>query len=73
LPEGTQCLPGGYVLEAGNSNVRERQKQAKHQEEPNNDHLERDGAALIRNERSPAAHKPISTGARTVVMTFIPT
>ena len=51
-PKFTQCLPRGYKLEASDSNVGKRQKQAHHQEKPNDGHLKRDGAALIRNERS---------------------
>ena len=51
LPEGPQCLPRGYKLEASDSNVGKRQKQAHHQEKPNDGHLKRDGAALIRDER----------------------
>jgi hypothetical protein len=48
LPEGAQCLPRGYILEASNSNVGKRQKQAHHQENPNDKRLKRDGTALIR-------------------------
>ena len=51
LPEGTQCPPRGYKLEASDSNVGKRQKQAHHHEKPNDEHLKRDGAALIRQER----------------------
>ena len=47
-PKFTQCLPRGYKLEASDSNVGKRQKQAHHQEKPNDEHLKRDGTALIR-------------------------
>jgi hypothetical protein len=50
LPEATQCLPRGYKLEASGSNVSKRQKQAHHHEKPNDGHLKRDGAALIREQ-----------------------
>jgi len=50
LPEGTQCPPRGYKLEASDSNVGKRQKQAHRHEKPNDGHLKRDGAALIRYE-----------------------
>ena len=50
LPEVTQCLPRGYKLEASDSNVGKRQKQAHHHEKPNDEHLKRDGAALIRKQ-----------------------
>ncbi len=63
LPEGTQCLPRGYKLEASDSNVGKRQKQEHYQERPNDEHLKRDGAALILDERILVAHEPTSTGA----------
>ena len=50
LPEGTQCLPRGYKLEASGSKVGKRQKQAHHQEKPNDGHLKRDGTALVREQ-----------------------
>jgi hypothetical protein len=50
LPEGTQCPPRGYKLEANYSKIGKRQKQAHHHEKPNDGHLKRDGAALIRYE-----------------------
>jgi len=50
LPEATQCPPRGYKLDASDSNVGKRQKQAHHHEKPNEGHLKRDGAALIRYE-----------------------
>ena len=50
LTEGTQCLPRGYKLEASDSNVGKRQKQEHHQEKTNDEHLKRDGAALIREQ-----------------------
>jgi hypothetical protein len=61
LPEGAQCLPRGYILEASDSNVGKRHKQAEAHEKVNDDRLKRDGAALIRYERTFLAHKPIST------------
>jgi hypothetical protein len=61
LPEATQCLPRGYILEARDSNVGKRKKQAEHHEQVNDGHLKRDGAALIRYEMIFLAHKPTST------------
>ena len=50
LPEGTQCLPRGYKLEASDSKIGKRQKQAYHHEKPDDERLKRDGTTLIREE-----------------------
>jgi hypothetical protein len=50
LTEGTQCPPRGNELEASDSNVGKRQKQAHHHEKPNDGHLKRDGTTLIREQ-----------------------
>ncbi len=52
LPETAQRLPSGYELEAGGGNVGERQKQERDHEQINDERLKRDGAALIRHERT---------------------
>jgi hypothetical protein len=64
LTEGTQCLPRGHKLEASDSNVGKRQKQAHHHEKINDGHLKRDGAALIRYERIPMAHQPMTAATK---------
>jgi hypothetical protein len=52
LPEGAQSFPCGYKLEASDSNVGKRQKQAQHHEKPNDERLKRDRAALISPKRT---------------------
>jgi hypothetical protein len=47
LPEVPQCPPRGYKLEASDSKIGKRQKQAHHHEKPNDERLKRDRAALI--------------------------
>ena len=61
LTEGPQRLPRGYVLESSDSKVGKRQKQPNHHEKPNDGHLQRDGTALIRDERLFMVHEPTST------------
>src|SRR5579863_3265106 len=51
-------------MEASDTNVGQRKKQAQHHEKVNEGHLKRGGAALIRDERIFMAHKPTSTGQR---------
>jgi hypothetical protein len=41
----------GNELKASDSKIGKRQKQAYHQEKPNDGHLKRNGTALIRHER----------------------
>jgi hypothetical protein len=62
LPEGAQRPPRGYKLEAGGGNVGKRQKQARDHEKVNDDRLKRDGAALIRHERTFIARKRYRDG-----------
>ncbi len=52
LPEGAQRPPRGYELEAGDGAVGKRHKQGRDYEKVDDERLERDGAALIRDERS---------------------
>src|SRR4029079_9708544 len=63
LPQGAQCLPGGYVPDAGDSNIGERQKQADSHEGENDEHLKCDRAALVHDERFFMAHARASTHA----------
>ena len=49
-PDITQRLMCGDEPKASDSKIGKRQKQAHHHEKPNDGHLKRDGAALIREQ-----------------------